>query len=723
MRLIEWECRNFCQFRQAKIEFAPGMNVFVGPNGTGKSNALKGVYGTLTGDFSRNDGVKATNITLDADPKAPSWTNLKFEQGGQIYEMNRDLRRESQSLLMPDGTKVTRDALIREALEKILGVNNKILDKYVFVDQWRMFDFLAATPTDRAKTFAKLFGTENIEKVWKAVGDFQTAQPVTVTDEMLAQAEGEMAAFETAQGELQTQVEALWAYLMANNKTGEQAKAVVRAADLLPSRVAEAQSTAEELASCVDRVKFSEAVLQDKMAERVEVAETLAKFQPQAALASEVQRRWRQVETRRRQAEDLRVKVAHTERDLQEAAPLKPEDYVSDLDGAFFSAMDSYSAYITWGRKFLSVFDGRCSDCPTCGTTVSQLKHSPEEVTGALKAAEFSWKACNERLTKSKRYDVDLVGYVRRIQEAEVRLKNLKAQIEALQDADLPAMTFAEAGELLAAYTGLESDHRRLTQDESHLSAEAGKARGRHATVEKQLAQVEQQVAQLSAQRFDDASEAAARSFLADFSKSEKDFQFLSGQLSSKSEAAAMAKRQVEKLRSDKARTEKVAAWQSRLARFRDIFHRDNLPRRIAKNRLRGLESGTNAFLGNFGSPFYVQASEDLSFSAQFPDGKLQSAARLSGGEMMALALSFRLSVNVEFAKEVGLLCLDEPTVGLDSHNIAGLRVALARLKEISAAQGLQVVMITHETELAPFFDRVVDLSSFGGSKNGQSLE
>jgi DNA repair exonuclease SbcCD ATPase subunit len=142
------------------------------------------------------------------------------------------------------------------------------------------------------------------------------------------------------------------------------------------------------------------------------------------------------------------------------------------------------------------------------------------------------------------------------------------------------------------------------------------------------------------------------------------------------------------------------------------VLHRDNLPRAVARDHLRALTADTNAVLGDFLAPFRVEAEDDLSFRADFHDGRSQPAGRLSGGEKVVLAVGFRLSVNSVFAQDVGLLCLDEPTVGLDEHNLGCLRTALGRLRDLSRARGLQVILVTHERSLMPLFDKVIDLDA-----------
>ena len=49
MKLTEMKVRNFTVFEQADFSFAPGINVFIGENGTGKSHVLKALYAVLKG--------------------------------------------------------------------------------------------------------------------------------------------------------------------------------------------------------------------------------------------------------------------------------------------------------------------------------------------------------------------------------------------------------------------------------------------------------------------------------------------------------------------------------------------------------------------------------------------------------------------------------------------------------------------------------------------------
>ena len=110
-----------------------------------------------------------------------------------------------------------------------------------------------------------------------------------------------------------------------------------------------------------------------------------------------------------------------------------------------------------------------------------------------------------------------------------------------------------------------------------------------------------------------------------------------------------------------------------------------------------------------FGSPFWVEADQNLSFKVHFPASPPRAAGALSGGQKAILAICFRMAINKLFGANVGMMFLDEPTAGLDNENIEYFREALLSLAtKVRGKQ--QVVIITHATELQSTFDQVIEI-------------
>ncbi len=83
-------------------------------------------------------------------------------------------------------------------------------------------------------------------------------------------------------------------------------------------------------------------------------------------------------------------------------------------------------------------------------------------------------------------------------------------------------------------------------------------------------------------------------------------------------------------------------------------------------------------------------------------DGRLSHrSTQLSGGEQQRVAVARAL------AAEPGLLLADEPSGNLDAQTSEGLHDLLFRLRE---SQGLGMVLVTHNKELASQADRILEL-------------
>ncbi len=92
-----------------------------------------------------------------------------------------------------------------------------------------------------------------------------------------------------------------------------------------------------------------------------------------------------------------------------------------------------------------------------------------------------------------------------------------------------------------------------------------------------------------------------------------------------------------------------------------------------------------------------------------------QPAPTLSGGEAQRVKLSRELS---KIATGRTIYILDEPSVGLHSHDVARLIKALNRLVD----KGNTVVIIEHNLDIIKVADHLIDLGPEGGDRGGQII-
>ncbi len=90
-----------------------------------------------------------------------------------------------------------------------------------------------------------------------------------------------------------------------------------------------------------------------------------------------------------------------------------------------------------------------------------------------------------------------------------------------------------------------------------------------------------------------------------------------------------------------------------------------------------------------------------------------QAATTLSGGEAQRVKLSRELS---KIATGNTIYILDEPSVGLHTHDVAKLIQALNRLVD----KGNTVIIIEHNMDIIKVADHIIDLGPEGGEKGGE---
>ena len=120
------------------------------------------------------------------------------------------------------------------------------------------------------------------------------------------------------------------------------------------------------------------------------------------------------------------------------------------------------------------------------------------------------------------------------------------------------------------------------------------------------------------------------------------------------------------------------------------------------------MEHTLNHFLSMFSAPYVVGINEDMSMTVTFSDGTILPAERLSLGQRMMLSVSMVFAEAELFCPNVGVLFLDEPTLGLDEDNRANICELFSAVRTATENSGSQVFLITHETALQDVADRAI---------------
>ena len=160
-----------------------------------------------------------------------------------------------------------------------------------------------------------------------------------------------------------------------------------------------------------------------------------------------------------------------------------------------------------------------------------------------------------------------------------------------------------------------------------------------------------------------------------------------------------------------RTKSSKLASYRKLIDDVRNVLHKENLQKDLLTHYLVTLCSKVNEYLKVFNSPFSVDISTELDISARFPNGYVAGISRLSGGQKCALSIAFRFAINDIFAKQFGMIVLDEPTAYLDDDNLSAVGDLISRVHAYTEKTGMEVIIITHDKEILPNFSNVIDIA------------
>lgn len=700
MRIEKVEIKNFCQHLARSDVLGAGVIGIVGRNGSGKSNYLHAIQRAITG-MTPNFGKNEDDVTWGAEN---GFVRLEFSVGSQHGVIRRDLR--SARCKMEFGN-ATYDKVkdVEGAVYGILGVDPDTFTKFVCVRQGNIEGVLFQRPSDRAKAFQSLFGTENAERLRELLfEEYQTTTLVSRANDILS-----------AQTRLKEADDGI-----ADSK----AKLATFGKGLLTDAE---KFKLEEAVRLFDEYKGRKTSYDLLVAEEASLRTAISQASTEAGTLTSRQTIFKQAldETRPfytaakqqlEQAEATKALVArHTElsgrlRDA-EAALAVPEP-LCPIDSAKFAEeskdLVAKQSELSSSLKVVNSL-GAVKMCWVCGQPINEqhvARH--RDIAARLGPIVNSLQASLQE--KSRLLDSFKSAHARWETNRTSAVKS-KAQVQqdlaALPAAQAPvAFNADEAKAIVADYDKTAAD---LAQIEKQLVANGAQSHQFNTSivaVAKKRKDTEKELGPPPAPDSREKAQAALNLHNMNVAQRAE----LTGRISALETNRASILQELERYKTEESQMGKMKAWRKLLEDARNVLHRDQLPNLVARQYLAALNQRLGKYLDLFEVPYAASIKNDLSIECIFVGGQHVPAERLSGGEKVMLGIAFRFAIYDLFVSNLGLLILDEPTVFLDDDRIDAVFALLERVKSYSKSAGLQLIIVTHEQRLAGVFDKIIRL-------------
>ena len=725
MTITEVELHNFCNHTNLVIRPGATVTGLVGPIGSGKSNVLRAIRGAFSGSFNQGDGVQATNISQFRDEDDDKcYVRIAGVHDRQKYELIRRISPDSakDSLRLESEPKPILGARnVNAMLEKMFRTPLAAIDRYIFVRQGALGDFFSVSDLECTTTFAKILELDYLTKVRdklsKPVSALSGRAEATELRNNLARLTTERDSILLSQGTLQEKLrkaveeERLYA---AWRKTSEGLLEVVSAnrkniadynAQIVKMHASRAalDSTASRRAELAKKV-LEEEDLQRLNARNLELASQLAVLDQAVGTRTSLGNRLQQHQS-------ARAKLEEREKTLLASRSVLPAvTSVFELRQRVELMSQSDARY----EVFLKAKQESAAD--VCGTCLQPLP--PWVASFDETAALVNREALHTRQKILAEHDAAVAKLT-----ADEQL--WEAESAALNDAVEYTLT------QLAALGSVDDDLRQRLRFEMEDASVRIEQHFNHVLEYREL--VKQNAADLQAAATaqtevdrlwelvqlnpDDAAlakvEEETRKNLAAISESSELKKELELELSELGGRLKATDQELAVLRNKEEEIKRIEAALEPLTLIRNMLHPMDLPLRVVRRFVSSLLSPTNLLLEDFEAGFTLmleEGGEGISLFASFPDGRVQPAIRLSGGQQTLASLAFLVTINGRMAGSLGLLCLDEPTAFLPSYETTCLAAAIAKLRSLGSATGLQVFVSTHERALERLFDVSVRL-------------
>lgn len=702
---------NIGRHRRLDVNFKHGLCAIMGPNGSGKSTLIDAIHAVMTADWSRFDGTKEQSISNLAGEKEESSVWLQFEHNADEFELYGALRAPRgtpANSLIVGGNTYTKVPEIKAELEKRLGVSAKMLSEYVFVKQWEMRSPMLQTDNERAATYQLLCGTGKAEKLYIAIGKLleqDTTLNVSVPDnsDELRQRRAELqTAMTTASTELTAakmgllSQENLQAARRCIDKRSAYDFAVMRKSSLDKSIATKTALAATQNATAVRIAKLV-----------VQAEQLVAQLKLQADSARLSLGQLQQFNTNQQKRQLLISRLDGLAKTAAARKPVTPHPQQTTYP-ALLKQLETVNATIQECFEIQSVFDSTgVVKCPTCGTPIADLEEHLKSVYRKRETAERTKARLQSLVTEIQKLDMEFRAYTNWKDQHAQATATLQSQLDLLTE--LSPVT-ADPVELNQAIADHEEQSQNLQKLQKQLQTATNLHSGTAADLRSDVEELATAKASMAANSVSDAALAAARDAITRHDKATTQVAVLTERVDGMAISLQEINKQLKAIQIMLARQQKAQDFASQMRTLREeVFHRMKLPRQVAETNLYGMEKDIAASLHDFGDPFRVTPGENLTFTVHFPGEPAMPATRLSGGLQGVLAMAFRLAVLSVFGADIGMMALDEPTVGFDSGNIRYLGDALQRFAG-SIRGRRQVFIITHAESLAPAFDQVIKI-------------
>lgn len=689
MKPVELKVHNFRNLEDATVHYKDGVMGFIGGNGTGKTTLVTlAPYFAISGLIGDSEITTKKSMIKDIaqNPKRKGWATLKFEHGGETYEITRNLHDAGcgvKCLSNETFEPLSGNETVNGFMEAVLGAPFPVFFNTCWAPQEGITSIITMKHAERVRYFQKVFGVGSTDKSSRMLLDYgknlveypDRTQDIKDCEDKIAESDKAITNAEMDLKNVDDQIATLEAE----------------------------ESSMQELLSKISKSEYDRRTVQAASALKL-AEDTLQNFEASQNLQPLEEKEPCSQEDIDKYNAHLRMaplldKLGDLKAQLESLVQPPPIQDIGLWEGPLKQAATNLQ---TFEPKYKMATE---PNCPTCGKPHDE----------AVPEAERQQVMATYQKLKEK------------VDELQMQRNDAYKAIQ-MQQSDMNSYQ-ARKHSLESQYTQAESEHAVMPNltgfdPEAHMKkyeeySEYMRQVQKRQSVQNQLAEYQKAVTLRKAEH------EAAVSTAYRTPDQEQKIQDVQGKLSAARQQKTHTTAQLATIKADRknagdlivrfqeeqAKRRKNNKLKDIITKVRDALHPDSLPKLVMSTALHNLNRYIERYMQIFDTNFIARLDENFDWVYDtLEDQDADAKSRLSGGQKVLVGLSFRFALSDLMTKSVCMLTLDEPTNHLDAANRSKLCEVMDIVRE-SAEKGQVVMISTHESVLEDRCTSVIDVT------------
>jgi DNA repair exonuclease SbcCD ATPase subunit len=724
MKIKSVRLNNFCQFRDYSVSFCDGVNFIVGRNGAGKSNLIHGIFFALTGELAF--GTIQDNINYDwdqeAQPDEKSFVEVKLTHGNNNYTFKRYLK-PSKFLVYKDGEFVTdRASVAKKILNEIFGVSTDIVNKHVFVLQNQMSSIFSVSATERLAFFQRLFNLDKIIEIGNVLSNIKLdfsgnrdlllklESDLKLLESDLLNKQTELYSFNSEFKNLELNLKEYMKYCESEQISGDFNFSVfwsdvfsnindfIRLLNDKVSITSESELLKQEIDDINKNIENLNLVKQDLLNKKSfydEAREKIIHYNRYALFRDEIL--------------EKESKLNSLQDELACEIKNKPVFYVDVEDPLFIERLNRFrikeSLYNTLNTTIKNQIGSHCSltCCPICERPIDKEEFEKIFSNTFINSIKNEINNMVESKNISLNYNKKIHNINKEIDSLKMDINRLNKYLKDAGGLDVPTVSAEDVDRFYSSLSDVENKLKNFEIKLVSINAKYEKTEEQKIKIIDKIESIKEFLFRVFRQ---DCSEnipelenrkQKIKELISHYDKY-KQCEF---RLDSINNEIRKIKNEIEKKKRDINFLKATIKFGDLFYKIRNIFSKE-FPAYSVSYFLDLIKLKINNVLRDFKSCFSVDFRSDSAIDVIFDNGRRISVDRLSVGQKILVSLAFRVVVSSLFTKDLGFICFDEPTAGLDLSNLSCFNESIFALQRLSCDRDFQIVIVTHEERLLP---------------------